>query len=197
MTANYLIIHGLFLAASVSASANAADVPPVVVHYAEAFAHMHPIPEGPRSGRGFTDDYAFYFFEGYTHPGGGRSSASPAMAQDAYTHGQAYWRDHPSERGKIFAAFGYVAVEREGVWSRGVERSVFVPADAAGEQWWMSSFGDVPWREVGLDLGGARSGRFPIRIHGYLSPKGHYGHLDGQEREVLVTAGAPADRAGR
>ena len=35
----------------------------------------------------------------------------------------------------------------------------------------------------------------PLRIVGYLSPKGHYGHLGAYEHEVLVTSGVAVKAA--
>lgn len=129
------------------------------------------------------EDYANDFFRGFTHPGDGIATGS-AMKQTAYLRGQAYWRDHPSERGKVFAEHGYVAVEREGYWSRGFERNAFEPADGDEDSWWMTLL-DGASRSTTLDRWSARS---HVRVVGYVSPKGHYGHLGGYEQEVLVTS---------
>jgi hypothetical protein len=115
-----------------------------------------------------------------------------ALLQDAYTNGQTYWRDHPSDRAKIFSEYGYVAVEREGLWSHGFEKSAFEASGASGGKWWMTPLGDGPWKEVGLEQGTGNA-LSHIRIVGYLSPKGNYGHLGAYEHEVLVTAGARID----
>lgn len=93
----------------------------------------------------------------------------------------------------ILAGYGYVAVEREGDWSRGFETSAFAPSDTDGERWWMQPLGDRPWSTVGLgDVGGSGS---QVRIVGYLSPTGRYGHLGSYAHEVLVTSGVEVPSA--
>lgn len=134
---------------------------------------------------GAHEDYAKYFFLGFRHPSNGMAIASPLL-QAAYTRGQAFWRDHPAERAQVFAAHGYVAIEREGFWSRGFERDAFEPGDGSGAGWWIESLGDQPWSATGLAPNGLRS---HVRIVGYLSPKGQYGHLGGYEHELLVSSG--------
>jgi hypothetical protein len=168
--------------------ARAGEIPDVVIQYANAFAQSQPI-KGTPADQALYEEYARYFFQGYTHPSGGAYTDS-ALIQDAYMRGQVYWRDHPAERAAIFSGYGYVPVEREGVWSRGFEKSDFEPSGADGDKWWITTFGGRPWSEVGLDRG-MENGRARIRIVGYLSPKGHYGHLGAYEHEVLVTSGVP------
>jgi hypothetical protein len=175
--------------------ASAAPVPAVVMKYADAFARLQQVQEELPAGQTMRDSYAQAFFQGYTHPSGGVFTKS-ALIQDAYTRGQAYWRDHPDERPKIFSEYGYIPVEHEGVWSSGFEISVFEPSGAEGERWWMRPFGDGPWSDTGLDR---RAGNGPtrIRIVGYLSPQGSYGHLGAFAHEVLVTSARVADSGSR
>ncbi len=180
------IILILLVTSFLATKASAREIPNVVLHYANLFAQRQTAQEQLPQGRTARDEYARYFFDGFTHPSGEVFTKS-ALIQDAYTRGQTYWRDHPAERAKIFSEYGYVAIEREGVWSRGFEKSAFEPADADGDRWWMRPLGDGPWKEVGLDQGGR------VRIAGYLSPKGHYGHLGAYEHQVLVTSAVPVD----
>jgi hypothetical protein len=186
------MISTLVMSSLLAANAGAAEVPDVVLEYADSFEQSQIVKEQLRPGRTLRDEYANYFFQGFTHPSGEVFTKS-ALIQDAYTHGQAYWRDHPSERTKIFSEYGYVPVEREGVWSRGFEKSAFEPSDADGERWWMSPFGQGAWSQVGLDQASRGSTPSRVRIVGYLSPKGHYGHLGAYEHEVLVTSGTHED----
>lgn len=176
----------LILLTTLTATLCAADLPHVVVQSADDFAHRsmgRQLP--PREV--MLGEYSKNFFSGFTHPWGGVITKS-ALIQDAYTRGQAYWHEHPEDRGNIFAAYGYTAVERDGVWSRGFEKSTFEPVGATRATWWMSSFGGRPWSEAGLDPGLGR-GRVPVHIEGYLSPNGRYGHLGTYERELLVITG--------
>ncbi|MGB9110262.1 MAG: hypothetical protein WCC39_16370 [Telluria sp.] len=182
------------MAGLLALEASAAPVPAVVIQYADAYTQSQPAQAQLPAGQ-MRDSYAQAFFRGYTHPSGGVFNQS-ALIQDAYTRGQAYWRDHPDERAKIFSEYGYLPVEHEGVWSSGFEISVFKPSGAEGEQWWMSPFGDGPWSDAGLDRR-AGNGTTRIRIVGYLSPQGHYGHLGAFSHEVLVTSARAADAGSR
>lgn len=184
----FRIISMLFVLSIITAKASAGAVPDVVRQLADAFAQSHSEKEQLPPGRSVRDEYAHHFFLGYTHPSGGVYTQS-ALLQEAYTHGQAYWRDHPSERTGILSAYGYVSVEREGDWSRGFEISAFEPLGIDGERWWMTPFGNGRWSEVGLQQNHTQNSQSRVRIVGYLSPAGHYGHLGAYAHEVLVTSG--------
>lgn len=194
------IVSTLMMAGVVAATASAVQPPALVLGSASSLAQANGAEETWVSEHGWRDEYRHDFFEGLTHPFGG-SVTGPLLVREAYRRGQAYWREHPLERTRILSEFGYIAVERERVWSIGSEKSVFEPADAPGESWWMSTFGDVSWSKLGLGRAGAGNNGSRVRIIGYLGPKGRYGHLGGYEREVLVTAAialpatvpAPAD----
>ncbi|MGK5004834.1 hypothetical protein [Janthinobacterium sp. LB2P70] len=188
-------ISTLLLLTVLAGKASAAHIPDIVLEYAHAFAQTQTtdkqLPTPPA-------DYAQWFFEGLIHPSGGIVTQSAAM-RDAYTNGQRYWRDHPSERANIMASYGYCAIERDGVWSRGFEKSVFQPVhaeldDDAGA-WWFNSFGGVAWRDIGLVAPNSSCQQPRVHIVGYLSPKGHYGHLGAYEHEVLVTSGVAVQAA--
>lgn len=186
------LISTILIVGALAGKATAADVPDVVLQYADAFAQSQSKAEQPSPSRSLRDEYAVWFFQGFTHPSGGIFTRSDLM-NDAYTRGQAYWRDYPSERDKILSAYGYVAIEREGVWSHGFEVSAFRPIDAEGEKWWITTLGGRRWGDVGLDDVMSRYKQLRVRIVGYISPKGHYGHLGAYVREVLVTSGTPTD----
>lgn len=185
----FRIISTLLIVAILAVKAFAGEVPDVVVRYADSFAQSQSTKGQLPTDQAMRDEYARYFFQGFTHPAGGIYTKS-ALIQDAYSHGQTYWRDHPSERTKVFSGYGYIAVEREGVWTQGFEISAFDPSDADGGRWWITTFGGRPWSEVGLDRG-TGNGQSRVRIVGYLSPKGSYGHLGAYQHEVLVTSGGP------
>ena len=155
-------------------------VPTVVLEFFKTFT-------ASQTGGAQSSQYAQWFFQGFTHPTGGIFTTSSLM-RDAYTKGQAYWRDQPSRRGAMFAAYGYEAIEQDGYFSHGFEKSDFQPADSSASPWWMTSLGGVSWREIGFEP--FRTG--PVRLHivGYLSPKGQFGHLGAYEHEVLVTSAA-------
>lgn len=176
---------------TLAGKASADNIPDIVLEYASAFAQTQAADKQPSATP--PADYAQWFFQGLTHPAGAIVTQS-ALMRDAYTQGQRYWRDHPSARATIMAGYGYRAIERDGVWSRGFEKSVFQPTqvdlDVDAGAWWLESFGGVAWREVGLVAPNSMYERPRVHIAGYLSPKGHYGHLGAYEHEVLVTSGA-------
>lgn len=185
----------LLLLTALAGKANAANIPDIVLEYAHAFAQTQTTDKRASTPPA---DYAQWFFQGLIHPSGGIVTQSAAM-RDAYMKGQRYWRDHPSERANIMASYGYRAIERDGVWSRGFEKSVFQPAhadlDLDAGAWWLNSFGGVAWRDVGLVAPNSSHQQPRVHIVGYLSPKGHYGHLGAYEHEVLVTSGAAVQAA--
>lgn len=185
----------LLLLTALAGKASAANIPDIVLEYAHAFAQTQTTDKQAPTPPG---DYAQWFFQGLTHPSGGIVTQSAAM-RDAYTNGQRYWRDHPSERDSIMADYGYRAIECDGVWSRGFEKSVFQPAhvdlDGDAGAWWFNSFDSVAWRDVGLVAPNSSYQQPRVHIVGYLSPKSHYGHLGAYEHEVLVTSGAAVQSA--
>ena len=167
----------------------AADtMPNIVQQYADAFIEAHPEEEPPANGRSLSDVYAAAFFSGFTYPYGGMQAKSQ-LVRDAYMHGQAHWNDHPAERKDIFAGYGYLPIDKTGVWSRGFEVSAFMPDDGDGP-WWMNTLGGVRWSDVGVP--DARNGKMRVHIIGYVSSAGRHGHLGGYAREVLVLSGGPA-----
>jgi hypothetical protein len=180
----------------VALPATAGDVPAVVREYASTFVKSHAQEQQLSGERTVADDYALWFFQGYTHPQGGAFTASD-IRSEAYKTGQAYWNAHPSERAAIFAGFGYQAVEREGIWSRGFEMSAFQPDDAEKAAWWMTTLGGVAWQDVGLVQSGPTARQMRVHIVGYVSPAGRYGHLGAYAREVLVTSALRVDAGSR
>lgn len=193
------LLYRFLLLSVFAGNTMAADVPFVVLDYADMFARSqspsHMLALELRPGDTVRDAYAQAFFQGFTHPSGGIFTTSD-LVRDAYARGQAYWRDHAGERDAILAGYGYVAVEREGTWSHGFEKSDFQPVDADGEPWWMTTFGSEPWRDVGLAQAATAHGPRRVRISGYLSPKGRHGHLGAYAREILVTSGTTVDPDG-
>ena len=190
--ATFLIVSAL------AGRASAEPIPDIVLEYAHAFAQTQAADKLPSATP--PAEYAQWFFQGLTHPAGGIVTQS-ALMRDAYTQGQRYWRDHPSARATIMAGYGYLPIERDGVWSRGFEKSVFQPAplglDVDAGPWWIDSFGGVAWRDVGLAPPHSAYEQPRVHIAGYLSPKGHYGHLGAYEHEVLVMSGSAIRTAGQ
>jgi hypothetical protein len=178
-------IFKLLVLSVLAGKATAGQVPKVTLEFFKSFAESQTEERKLPADVVQSTQYAQWFFQGFTHPAGGIFTKSVLM-QDAYTKGQVYWRDHPSQRNEIFASYGYLAIEQDGVFSRGFEKNDFQPNDSSTSLWWITTLGDVAWHDVGFEpLGSA-----PSRLHivGYLSPKGRFGHLGAYEHEVLITS---------
>lgn len=91
------LISTILMVGALAGRATAGDVPDVVLQYADAFSQSQTTEERLPSGRTLRDEYAASFFQGFTHPYGA-TATRPDLWNDAYTHGQTYWRDHPFER---------------------------------------------------------------------------------------------------
>ncbi len=167
--------------------ASAAEIPPIVTELARAYSASRAVKQKGASGRTELEEYSAYFFMGFTHQHGGILNASE-IDTTAYTQGQVYWRDHPAERDAIFPDYGYRHVEATGIWSRSFERRSFSPRDQNSENWWLSPLGDVAWEQLKPNQPHPISCRSSVRIAGYLSPVGHYGHLGAYGHEFLATS---------
>lgn len=171
----------------VSSVACAAEIPAVVVQLAQKFTASNDDKGIGQSQGELINEYAIGFFFGFTHQQGAIWNA-PEIRADAYNQGQSYWKEHPNERDNIFAGYGFVRTETTGVWSRSYERSSFVSGEHSQEAWWLSSLGDVRWSDLQPDQPDPISCKSRVRIVGYLSSKGHYGHLGAYSREFLATS---------
>lgn len=180
----FRVIFSYFFTLAFAGLAAAGGVPNFVAQYASAFERSQTKEEHLPPGQTLLNVYTSNFFSGLTHPNGGIYTKSDLM-RDAYTQGQAYWSDYPSKRDEAMAEFGYLAVKANGFWSRGMEKSAFKPDKSDEGEWWMTTFGNGPWLALGLS---PPDNETHICIVGYLSPKGHYGHLGAYVREILVTA---------
>ena len=99
--------------------------------------------------------------------------------------GQKYRVDHPDSTDEVYASFGFSPVAVVGTMERRYEVSSFSPnSDYSGEKWW---FEIIPRAKLGLLPGGLLPVGRPIRIKGYVSRRGRYGHLDGYDRQLYVS----------
>jgi len=159
---------------SLPASVKAGDVPDTVTRLAQVWLARH---QADLPGADPIQAYSSNFFAGYTNPDS-KTYAASSLAMNAYTAGQDYWRAHPDQRDSILAGYGYERVELDGTWTRAFEISGFTPRDGKG-LWWVSPLAGAMPTE-------ARGG--PVRISGYLSSSGHYGHMGMYNRELLASA---------
>jgi hypothetical protein len=99
--------------------------------------------------------------------------------------GQKYREEHPNAADEVYASFGFSPVNVVGTMERRYEVSSFAPSsDYSGETWW---FEIVPGAKLDLLPGDLLPVGKPIRIRGYISKRGKYGHLDGYDRQLYVS----------
>lgn len=136
-----------------------------------------------------------------------------------------YRETHPESAHRVLTAFGYKKVIRTGMWRCGFEMSQFVSSDAKKPGWWLRIYtdckeGKLRWKrfsklkaryeipdELRKSIDDKRGAEASVRIVGYLSPIGEYGHLGSYTRELLaiqiealdadVPNGVPAQQPGK
>jgi hypothetical protein len=131
--------------------------------------------------------YIRYFFDAFRSPGTtitGPASEEVAAMQAAAQAGAAYRRAHPDLVEATYKSYGYTPVSLEGVWTKSFERSDFVPLNGyRNETWWLEFLPELDQRLVASNRSddGLR-----IKIRGYLSSPGGYGHLNSYVRQLYV-----------
>lgn len=128
--------------------------------------------------------YLGSFFMGYVNPGGSLSTEDPA-SRAGFEAGQQYRHSKPTELKETMEGFGYTATNAQGKWLVFFEHSIFRTPGDSGRGWWLTALPhpesaqaiapDVP------EQGG------PVRISGFLSPKGRYGHLGMCDYQFFAT----------
>jgi hypothetical protein len=131
------------------------------------------------------EDFCSSFFLGFKSPDATMSGGTEA-AQRGFVAGQEYRRANPAKLEETMLGFGYTVVEVSGVWTISFEHSGFRPDTQPKQTWWLSQFGDMQ-----SDL--PKGEKIPvkgvhIRVRGYLSPSGQFGHLDSYDHEFLATS---------
>jgi len=128
--------------------------------------------------------YLHSFFSGYTNPNGTMTGGDPADFA-GFQAGQEYRRAHPTELKQTMEGFGYTTTNAHGSWRVFFEHSVFRPQNEAGRGWWLTPLPDPETNEP-PDQHVPADGRV-VRISGFLSPEGRYGHLGICDREFFAT----------
>ena len=126
---------------------------------------------------GFARSYLIGFM--YPATGTGGSPADVAGSQA----GQEYRKANPGKMKETMAEYGYVPVEAEGIWVFGFEQSNFKPRGPhAKEHWWISV------ADATFDRAGANDSKgIAVRLTGYLSPAGLFGHMGSGDHEFYAT----------
>jgi hypothetical protein len=140
--------------------------------------------------------YVSNFFDGFRNPGStinGEPSPDLRVAQAALSAGSKYREDNPNLVSQTYASFGYEYIEVEGVWERGFETSAFVSADvSSGQRWWLEP---LARSDVNVSEGGWSISKHQVRLKGYISSPGRYGHLGIYTRKIYAISVRVVDAA--
>ena len=182
--ATALFFAAIVLGSTGSLGQGAPAVPMVVQQLADKYISSLPRSALP-SGRTAADQtYWVFFFEGFTSPGS-QMLGKKGIPREAFDAGQAYWRSHPDKRKEIMLGFGYSEVALEGTWLTGFEASRFVPKRAPESRYWLQPL-EGAGSEISLSPKGTVESQ-PVRVRGYLSPPGRYGHMGMYDRQIFAT----------
>lgn len=193
-----LLFLGLTIACSdpppdVRVTASGLRVPAEVIRLAEQYVASLPWPQDREAVR---SEYLKAFFRGFIHPDRPArfDPARPQHAAIGFRAGQGYRRAHADKIEETMRGFGYVAVTAEGSYTTGFETSWFEPRGQPEQDWWVRFMADSrlgppedgPTSRLGFSL--------PVRVTGFLSQPGRYGHLGAYDHELLVTSIVPLGR---
>jgi hypothetical protein len=158
--------------------------PPAILKLANEYLQSLPSEKKPFGEEWARHDFIQSFFAGFTKPTASMINGDPA-SQQGFKLGQEFRRAHPDRLPETFESFGYVAMEADGVYTWGMEHSGFQPRDHPGEMWWIAAIigtaSDLPKGQEIPEEGLA------LRITGFRSPKGEYGHLGTYDHEFYAT----------
>jgi hypothetical protein len=160
--------------------------PDVVIRLADAYYDSLAYEERSPHRNKVRFEFSRGFFDGFTR---GITVDHPETAREhGYRAGTAMRAAHPERLKEIMEAHDCMEATAEGTWTTGFETSEFVPdGPPPGTQWWLSQLQDNVFSFMDAKDHSANDYRnFPrtrVRVKGYLSPKGGYGHLSTFKRE--------------
>ncbi len=158
--------------------------PPEVVRLADAYVTSLPQQESAAHAKEIRNDFTTRFFRGFINPDGSISGGTSA-GRAGFNAGQQYRRSNPDKLKQTMEGFGYAATNAQGIWAVGFEHSGFRPDGHSGREWWLAPL-PVAGAAGAVDhLVPRQGGR--VRISGFLSPRGQYGHLGTYEHEFFAT----------
>jgi hypothetical protein len=162
------------------------QAPPAVILRADAYVNSLVSQPNSRRKLEIHHDFLRNFFAGFTNPEGWMEGGTEA-SRCGFQAGQEYRRANLAKLQETMEGFGYVTCEAEGNWTVRFEHSGFRPRGRPEEQWWvwLSPVGDIE-SDIARTAKTTRAG-VDVRISGFLSPKGSYGHMGGSEHEFRAT----------
>lgn len=193
-----LLVQCLALPVAATA-APSGPVPPFVAQLAEAAIAREPAAMHATDRDKALAWFSAGFIEGFLAP---PDMSWPSVAGPAFEGmraGQAYRRAHPARHDDVLRAYGYVPSDVTGRCAVGAEASRFtprLPADATPIQridanWWVARWppsaaaASAP-RPASRPASFGHGRAWPCRIVGWLSPPGHYGHMDMYSHQLVA-----------
>jgi hypothetical protein len=133
--------------------------------------------------------YVRSFFDAYVRPESNiQGPDTPELrAMQAAMRSGAEYRRRPNDNFDVtMAAFGYTPFNGEGTWETGFEISAFSPLEAQQlERWWLEGLTkDII--KIG-DSAGVVKRKQKLKVSGYVSGSGAYGHLGTYKRKLIAT----------
>jgi len=157
--------------------------PAAIVKLADTYFESLPSEQRPADRERARDEFVRYFFVGFTNFTGSIIGGNAAGLQ-GFKSGQEFRRANRTKIRETFESFGYILMETEGVWTTAFEHSAFKPRDGKNQEWWLYRMPDT---ESDLTKNEKTSGGVNVRITGFRSPRGSYGHLGNYEYEFYAT----------
>lgn len=187
------IAAAVLLTSSLVIAAETELIPTAVQRLANSYFDALPKEEQPTDRAAAIKQYAGYFFEGFSRPKEEGYNGTWLMPS-ALSSGRAWWIGHPDRRDEIFLGFGYRRVDVVGTYKQAVEWNSFIPDGDGREMWEVRFIGDPkasPWKGLSSECGLWQTCR--LRVVGYVSPVGSYGHRGMSRVQMLATSIERAD----
>lgn len=165
--------------------------PAPVLALAQQYTDALPWPQDRQAVR---RDYLEGFFLGLLHPkaAGRFDPARPQHRAMGYRAGQDYRRTHAAQLDDLMRGYGFTPTVATGEYVCGFETSSLRPREHEPQRWWVDRMGTIDPGEGEPDN---RLANLPhaitVRVEGYLSPAGHYGHLGAYDHRLLAKSIVP------
>lgn len=167
------------LAACATAPSGKAHAEKLAENYISSRAELRTDPYKARFVR---EDYLSGFKHAFLAPHH-KLASGPEVSFAAEAAGRDYRRKHPQKFEQTMADYGYQHYDEVGSWVQAFEISSFDPGDRRKIGGWLNILGDSPAERFKRPEAGCRT----LRVMGYISPKGTYGHLGMYAWEIYAS----------
>jgi hypothetical protein len=161
-------------------------IPQVSIQRADAYFDSLPFAQRTPHRNKVRAEFSRGFFSGFTNPAGEIVGGEHDARWHGFKSGQDYRRSNPESLKEIMEAFGYTAIEADGIWTVGFEHSGFRPRGQTTDgTWWLLGFGSTQGasrKDFEISDGGVA-----VHVVGFRSPIGSYGHLGSYNYQFYYT----------